>query len=88
VRLLLVAANSCAAVLSLIWLWGNSSSAGSGWEVWFAISYLLLAMANLAYLLRRGRRRYGREPNPAETRQGSGGLPGMASQDERYPKQA
>ena len=84
VRVLLVAANTCAAVLSLIWLWGNSSSVGSGWEVYFALGYLLLTITNLAYLLRRGRRRYGREPVPAEPRPG----PELASQQERYPNQA
>ena len=67
-RLLLVAANTSAAVLSLVWLWGNSSSTSGGWEVWFALGYLLLTVANLAYLLKRGRRRYGREPVPAEPR--------------------
>jgi len=61
VRILLVAANTCAAVLSLVWLWGNSSSLSSGWELWFALGYLLLTLANLTYLIRRGRRHYGRE---------------------------
>jgi hypothetical protein len=67
VRILLVAANAFAAVLSLVWLWGNSSSLSSGWELWFALGYLLLTLANLAYLIRRGRRHYGRGPNPAES---------------------
>ena len=67
-RLLLVAANTCAAVLSLVWLWGNSSSQNGGWELWFALGYLLLTVTNLTYLLKRGRRRYGREPVAAEPR--------------------
>lgn len=62
-RLVLVAANTAAAVLSVVWVWGSAPS--SGWELWFALGYLLLTVTNLAYLLNRGRRRYGREPVPA-----------------------
>jgi len=62
VRKLLLAANTVAAVLSLVWLWGHSTVQTGDWEFWFALAYLLLALFNLAYFIRRGRRRYGREP--------------------------
>ncbi len=65
-RTLLVAANTLAVALSLIWLWGHSSAPASNWEFWFALGYFVLAIANLAYFLRRGRRRYGRDPERPE----------------------
>ena len=64
VRRLLLAANTGAALVSLIWLWGHSTVEAGSWEFWFALGYLLLAVFNLTYLIRRGRRRYGREPEP------------------------
>lgn len=64
VRLLLLAANTGAIVVSLAWLWGRTTAQAGDWEFWFALGYLLLAVFNLTYLVRRGRRHYGREPEP------------------------
>ena len=64
VRFLLLAANTSAVVVSLAWLLGRSSAQAGDWEFWFALGYLLLAVFNLTYLVRRGRRHYGREPAP------------------------
>ena len=55
-RLPLIAINTCAAILSLLWLWGHSASRTSDWELWFALTYLFVALANLAFFFRHGRR--------------------------------
>ena len=49
----LTAANAFATVFSLIWLAGHSTVRTFDWEFWFALGYLFLAAANLAYFLRR-----------------------------------
>jgi hypothetical protein len=54
-RLILVAINTFAAICSLIWLWGHSSTPANDWEFWFAFGYLFVALANLYYFFRRGR---------------------------------
>lgn len=63
-RLFLVASNTVAALFSLFWLWGHSTVRSGAWEFWFALGFLALATVNLAYLVHRGRRRYGRESEP------------------------
>jgi hypothetical protein len=52
-RVLLIALNTSAALISLIWLWGHSNN---DWELWFAGGYLTVAAANLYYFFRRARR--------------------------------
>jgi len=55
-RVFLVALNTAAALISLIWLWGHSSNPANNWELWFAGGYLVVAAANLYYFFRRARR--------------------------------
>lgn len=55
-RVLLVALNTLAALISLIWLWGHSNNPNNEWEFWFSGLYLIVAAANLYYFFRRARR--------------------------------
>ena len=55
-RVFLVALNTFAAFVSMIWLWGHPNSPGNQWEFWFAFGYLIVAAANLYYFFRRARR--------------------------------
>ena len=54
-RTLLVAANTLGAALSLIWLWGHSTTDRGNWEIWFALGYLSVAVLNLVFFFRGGR---------------------------------
>ena len=62
-RVVLVAVNTVAALFSLIWIWGHSSTPANDWEFWFALGYLLVAGLNLFYFVRRARKEgmYGNE---------------------------
>jgi hypothetical protein len=55
-RVFVVALNTLAALVSLMWLWGHSNSPSSDWEFWFSGGYLITAAANLYYFFRRARR--------------------------------
>jgi hypothetical protein len=55
-KVFLISLNTLAALVSLIWLWGHSSSPANEWEFWFAGGYLIVAAANLYYFFRRARK--------------------------------
>ena len=54
-RAFIIALNSFAALVSLIWLGGHSNNPANDWEFWFAGGYLVISAANLYYFFRRAR---------------------------------